>query len=125
MDPRKASDLSSDPTTLTLHPIAVCENAGVRNRLVVPAAGAVPLLVLDSLVTTLEKVSPTVLMPWSLEADPDQPLTPLWPVKYFLRGLLCLEVLAVAQDARLADLRNVEEKRSASRVVIAASSRLP
>ena len=55
-NPRKAIHKPSDPATCILHPIAVCVDAVVPARLVVPAARAILLLLLPSIVTSTKSV---------------------------------------------------------------------
>lgn len=105
--------------------MAVCVDAIVLDRLVVPAAGAMPLPLRPSMVTVLEEPHPIVLVLCSSEAGPDETLGSPFPVECSTDGGLCPEVFVAAHDTRLADLRGGGESRCASLVVISTSSPLP
>ena len=57
MIPRKAIENPSDSATCILQAIAVSVDAVVPDRFVVPVAGVMPLLLLFSLVTSIEQLS--------------------------------------------------------------------
>lgn len=91
MDPRRANQKYSDPATCILQPVAVCEDAVVLDRLVVPAAESMSLLLPILVVIIPVRLCATVLMRWSLEADPDERPRSLWPVESCADGGLSLE----------------------------------
>lgn len=121
--PKKIDKKPSDSAACIQQPIPVCEGAAVPDRLVVCTASVMPLLLLIFVALILRGLRPTVWMRWSLEADPDESVRSLWPVACFIDGGLRPKALVVAQDARLADLLNVEGNIFAPRRVIAASSK--